>query len=146
MELTAEFRALDGLGLGLIAGAGSLTVNDPNSSIDGDSITAYELGAQVIYYPLEGFESLQLGAELLWLRVSADDLGSENVSGLGEGLGVGPLIGYKLITKAGFTFFVQGGFQYLAVQASASDGQGTTAEAEDSTIIPLLNANLGWSL
>lgn len=146
VEVTAEFRAVDGLGLALIAGTGSITVNDESSSVDGESFTVYELGVQAVGYPVEGFESLQLGVELLWLRVSADDLGSAKLSGLGEGVGVGPFVGYKLITKAGFTFFVQGGFQYLAAQGRTSDGQGRSSEAEAKTVIPLLNLNLGWSI
>jgi hypothetical protein len=58
---------------------------------------------------------------------------------------VGPLIGYKLITSAGFTFFVQGGFQYVFVHAEASDDQGQSAQADASDFIPLLNLNVGWS-
>ena len=61
------------------------------------------------------------------------------------GLAFGPFLGYKLITSGGFTFVVQGGFQYAAVKAEASDTEGNTAEDEQDTIIPLFNLNLGWS-
>ena len=53
---------------------------------------------------------------------------------------VGPFLGYKVMSDAGFTFDRQLGFEHLSVQASA---QGETASGKD--MIVLLNLNIGWS-
>jgi hypothetical protein len=50
-----------------------------------------------------------------------------------------------LVTDAGFTFFAQGGFQYMVVKADAADNMGNTGSGEHSAFIPLLNLNVGWS-
>jgi len=55
------------------------------------------------------------------------------------------LVGYKLLTEVGFTFFVQAGFQYAALKADASSSAGNGSIATQSTVIPLLNLNIGWS-
>jgi hypothetical protein len=96
-------------------------------------------------YPLKDFKSLQLGAEVLWVRVSGDNLGDTEITGVADGVGIGPFVGYKVLTRAGFTFAVQGGFQYIAIRADASDNVGNTESAETQDVILLLNANLGWS-
>jgi hypothetical protein len=68
-----------------------------------------------------------------------------DVTGVGEGFAVGPLVGYKLVTSGGFTFLAQGGIEYVAVRAEASNTSGSSASKSDSRLIPLLNLNLGWS-
>ena len=66
------------------------------------------------------------------------------VTGAGDGLSIGPFVGYKWISRGGFTFDGQGGLAYLAVKARASDG-ATSSTASDNRIYPLLNVNVGWS-
>lgn len=107
--------------------------------------SAYELGAQFIGYPLREFSSLQLGAELMYIHLGTEVVNGQEVSAAAGGAAVGPLVGYKVLTKGGFTFFVQGGFQYVFAKASASDNNGNSGTAEQSTVIPLLNLNLGYS-
>jgi hypothetical protein len=143
-ELTAEVRVGDYCGIAVLGGAGSLT----RKTSDGDEFTfaVWELGGQVMAYPLEPFESLQLGVELQYAHVSTDDsLNGRSVSGTGAGFLVGPLVGYKLLTEVGFTLFVQGGVGFIAIEAEAEDGQGQSASAESRRVIPLLNFNIGWS-
>jgi hypothetical protein len=67
------------------------------------------------------------------------------VAGAAGGVAVGPLIGYKLITRQGFTFFVPGGAEYVFAHAEASDQNGNSGTASKAEVIPLLNLNLGWS-
>lgn len=142
LELEAEFRAGSYLGIGVIGGIGQLTVQDNLGN--SDRLAAYEAGAQLIVYPLEPFKSLELGAELLYLKVKSD--AAADIIGVAEGLAVGPLVGYKLIAQGGFTFFVQGGFEYVALRADAqSTSTGATATNQESRFLPLLNLNLGWS-
>lgn len=140
LEATIELRAAPGLGLAGIVGLGSVAVEDEYGTKD--RLSAFEAGAQIVWYPLDAFDSLQLGAELLYVHVSGD---LEDVEGYGAGLAVGPFVGYKLLTDAGFTLFVQGGFQYMTLQAEARGSDGATSQDADSAIIPLLNFNLGWS-
>lgn len=128
-----------------IFGVGSIKADSSNSTLGDQKFSAYELGAQFVGYPLREFSSLQLGAELMYIHVSTETVNGQQISAAAGGAAVGPLVGYKVLTKAGFTFFVQGGFEYVFAKASASDNQGNSATAEQSTVIPLLNLNLGWS-
>jgi hypothetical protein len=142
-EPMLELRAVDGFGVALLAGYGRVSTDDRFG--DSHDFTAYELGGQLIWYPLEPFQSLQVGAEILYVKVESDELANATVTGVGDGVAVGPLIGYKLITSVGFTFLVQGGVQYVAIRAEAESDGGLQAEDEQKKFIPLLNLNLGWS-
>jgi hypothetical protein len=98
-----------------------------------------------VWYPLEAFRSLQLGAEILYIKVETEEQTEQaTLTGVGDGVGVGPLIGYKLVTSGGFTFLAQGGVEYVVLRAEASDGTNSASEEEDR-FIPLLNLNLGWT-
>ena len=148
LELQAELRLGRYVGLTAFGGVGRVTVEvqdsyDPRDS-DDETLTLYEAGATLSFYPLEPFEGLTLGAELDWVHVSSDDIGDESVEGLATGLSVGPLLGYKHISAAGFTVVVQGGVARIALHAEASDEAGTEEE-DDEQWVPILNLNLGWS-
>jgi hypothetical protein len=84
---------------------------------------------------------------LPWLQVNLDDVEIESgsASANAAGLAVGPLIGYKLLTKSGFTFAAQGGVAYLALRGQGKSDSGDQTDAEQSTTVPLLDLNLGWS-
>jgi hypothetical protein len=138
LELTGEVRVVNHFGVAAIGGYGSLTV-------EGERFKVWELGGQLLAYPMNPFHGLHLGAELLYVKVDANDLQSGTVRGSGNGLAVGPLVGYKVLTGGGFTFVVQGGVQYIAARAEASDSAGNSAEADDQKFIALLNLNLGYS-
>jgi hypothetical protein len=118
-ELDVEARLGDSLGLAVLGGIGQVSVED---SLDREQdFAAYELGVRFIGYPLEPFESLQLGAEVLWVKVSSDELQGGSVQGAASGVAAGPFVGYKLITRGGFTLFVEGGVEYMFLRAEASD-------------------------
>ena len=131
VEVTGEIRAHDKLGLAVIGGVGRYTDKSVNISA-----SVYEIGAQLRFYPIGDFRhGMQLGAELLYLHMS-----QSNLSLRGEGVGIGPFIGYKVISDAGFTFDAQIGGQYVGVRAT----DGNSAES-GKDIIVLLNLNVGWS-
>ncbi len=134
-EAQAEVRVLPALGLAGIGGIG-------RGTHEGITFSVLELGGQIAAYPLDDFRSLQFGAEVLWIHVGGE---VGDVKGTGAGTAVGPFVGYKLITRHGFTFFAQGGAQYIFVKAEASNSAGDTAEDSESGFIPLLNLNFGWS-
>ncbi|MEK6608476.1 MAG: hypothetical protein AABZ30_12520 [Myxococcota bacterium] len=133
-EVTAEFRLADSIGVAAIGGFGSV-----------GGFSAYEVGGHFRWYPVGSFvHGMQLGAEVLYLGISDDDIGESGVSGSGNGFAVGPFIGYKIATNVGFTFDAQLGVEKVFARAEASSGSASaTAEAE--TTIPLLNLNVGWS-
>jgi hypothetical protein len=143
VELTAEARAHDKLGIGVVAGAGKITEEATGLSPEINA-TVFELGLQGRYYVLGDFRhGLQLGAEALYLHLS--DSNVEEVSVYAQGLAVGPFVGYKYTADIGFTFDGQLGFQRVGIAAEAS-GDGQTASERDSDYILLLNLNVGWSL
>jgi hypothetical protein len=144
-ELTVEARVGEYCGIALLGGFGSATLDFEDEEED-ISATLWNVGAQVVAYPLEPFESLQLGVELQYAHASVDgQLNGRRVSGIGSGLAVGPLVGYKLAIDVGFTFFVQGGVAFIAVKADAEDDTGETASTDEKRVLPNLNLNLGWS-
>lgn len=144
LEVMPEVRATDHFGVAGIFGYGSLTTDtSTGESID---FRVFEIGGQLVGYPLQPFDSLQLGVELLYVSIDADNIERTNVRGVGNGLAVGPFVGYKLLTSGGFTFVAQGGIEYVAIKAEAKDTQsGQTASEADSRVIALVNLNLGWS-
>jgi hypothetical protein len=144
-EAQVEVLVVPHFGLAAIGGYGSIKADAADSSLGNQKFSAYELGAQAVGYPLREFSSLQLGAELMYIHVSAENINGQQVDAAAGGGAVGPFVGYKVLTQAGFTFFVQGGFQYVFVKASANDNAGNSASAEQNSVIPLLNLNLGWS-
>ncbi len=141
-EPMVEIRVVDGFGVSVLGGYGSAKVEDSGQDV---RFRVFELGAQLSWYPLEAFQSLIAGAELLYVNVDTDELDNAEVRGVAEGVAVGPFVGYKLITSGGFTFLAQGGVQYLAIEAEAEDTSGNSAQESDSRFGPLLNLNIGWS-
>lgn len=140
-ELTGEVRLTDHFGLAGIFGYGSIEASD---GLETHRFKVLEAGGQLAGYVLAPFDSLHFGVEVLYVNVSGDNR-TGTVSGVGEGVAVGPFIGYKLITSVGFTFVAQGGAQYMAVRAEAKDTAGNTDSAEEKSVIALLNLNIGWS-
>lgn len=144
VELQAELRVIDHLGVSLIGGYGRLTAK--SSTDDVLHFSALELGGQLVWYPKEIFEGLHLGAEAMWLEATLDEpLGTTRYSGVGAGFSVGPLIGYKWIHESGFSVFVQGGFTVLLSRAHVKNDLGQEATAKENEILVLLNVNLGWT-
>ncbi len=151
VEVTAEARLHRKIGVAGIFGVGSMDPDGIGGAkpgfIDRPRYTVWEVGGQFITYPVGNFDhGMQLGAEVLYVGVAGSEgSGASRVAGTGEGLAMGPLLGYKLATKVGFSFNVQGGVQYVALRADASSTTGATATATQSAVIPLLNINVGWS-
>jgi len=135
VELTGELRVDDHVGVAVIGGVGKYT--DKNRDL---SATVFEAGAQFRYYAVGDFRhGMQLGAELLYLHLSTDQFTAS-----GQGLAMGPFIGYKYTANVGFTFDAQLGAEYVGARATASNGS-SSGSASNSAWIPLLNLNVGWS-
>ncbi len=145
LEMQAEVRVGDFLGLSVIGGGGRLMAK--NAAGKERHFGAYEYGGQIAFYPSSVFKGLQLGAEALWMHVDvADVIGTDRVTGLGAGLTLGPFIGYKWIEEPGFTVFVQGGCSITAIHTPAKNTLGQDATSKEPDLLLLLNFNVGWSL
>jgi hypothetical protein len=137
VELTGEFALRPRVSVAGILGLGAVRVS-------GETFGVFEIGAQGRFYLLGDFtHGLNLALEFIYLGISNAGSGSGFLAS-GAGLSLGPLLGYKLATRVGFTLDIQGGAAVVAVGARASGG-GTSATASDSRFIPVLNLNLGWS-
>ncbi len=149
-EVTAEFALTPKIGVAGIVGFGSVpfktTVTSGRTTTENtERLRAWELGAHFNYYVLGTFDhGMQLGVEALYLKVARPASGTVQIAAAADGFAIGPYVGYKLITRVGFTFEANGGVQYVAARASATDGN-TTETASDKRVIPLLNLNVGWS-
>ncbi len=142
IELTGEYALSPKVGAAAIAGYGGIK----ETGISGNKINipVLELGAQFNYYVIGSFHrGLQLGAELLWIKVSPPD--QQGITVAANGAAAGPFVGYKWIWGSGFTLFLQGGYERLFAQAKAKDANGQEIQASVEDGIPLLNINLGWS-
>jgi hypothetical protein len=142
-EVTAELLVSPQFSVALVAGAGTISVETTESGeTSSDKFTVYEVGAQGRYYFYgTAQEGALAGLELMYAHVSGE---TERATGVGNGLGVGPIIGYKWVWDSGFFIDLNGGVLFLAVQAEATDGQ-TTSSDEASSLQPNLNFNLGLS-
>ncbi|HEY4103316.1 MAG TPA: hypothetical protein VGM44_05465, partial [Polyangiaceae bacterium] len=128
------------------AGYGTIDSTTIDSSSAPYRLKAYELGGRVVWYPLKKFKSLQVGGQLLYVKVDTDGpINGNGVTGTAAGTAFGPFAGYKLITAGGFTFLVQFGVEYLVAQAEAHDNTGASDSNSGSRFSPLLNLDVGWS-
>lgn len=140
VEGTAEVKLHRKIGVAGIFGAGSMKAG-------GYKFKVWEVGGQFVGYPVGHFDNgMQLGVEAMYASVTTSDSIDQNttLSGVGSGFSIGPMIGYKLATKVGFSFNIQGGAAAVVARAEVSSGSAT-AKAEQSTIVPILNINVGWS-
>jgi hypothetical protein len=136
IELTGEVRVMPKMGLALLLGAGSVTVEE---TVPKTKVSVFEIGGQFRYYVLGDFRhGMQLGAELAYLHASGS---TTTQSAIVAGTAVGPFAGYKFTAGVGFTFEAQLGVQRMFLAGESSNGN----TASESKFIPLLNLNVGWS-
>jgi len=128
VELTGELLVADGLSAALIIAAGKVTPIGAD-----ETFPVAEFGVQARYYVVGDFEhGMHLGAEVIGMFLDRDGVASEAAHG--EGIAMGPFVGYKLMLDVGFTLDAQLGAQYVA--ARPKNGM---------VIVPLVNLSLGWS-
>jgi hypothetical protein len=147
VRVMGEVKLNPKVSVAALAGYGSVGVNTTGSGGVVDRVTVWEAGGQFRYYPIGTFEhGMQLGAHLEYIGASASgSSGDVKVFGAGNGVVMGPFVGYKLATKVGFTLDLQGGVGYEVVTASANTSNGTTATASANQFVPLVNIQVGWS-
>lgn len=148
VEISAEFAITPKIGVAGFAGFGTvpLTRKLANGTTETvERLKAWEVGARFNYYVIGTFDhGMQLGAEVQYLKVARSEANSTQIAASAAGFGIGPYVGYKLITSVGFTFEGNLGVQYIAARGQATDGTNS-ATASEKRVIPLLNLNVGWS-
>lgn len=144
-EFTGEYALSQKFGIAGIGGYGSMKMNGYEGNVPTKKdIPILELGSQAAYYLLGNFKTgMQVGAEILWLKIFIPK--SENVSVTANGLAIGPLIGYKWTASFGLTLFAQGGYEFLLAQAKGTNSNGQEIESSSKIGIALVNLNAGWS-
>ncbi|MBI5325443.1 MAG: hypothetical protein HZB41_09270 [Ignavibacteriae bacterium] len=127
VELMGEFALKPTVSIALIGGLGTY-----------EGFSVYEIGGQLNFYLTGNFDQgMQAGIEILHASVSGE---VQNISGVGQGLSIGPFIGYKGAYDFGLSIDLQLGIGIMTARAEAG---GSTASANATA--PFLNFNLGWS-
>ncbi|MGZ3416872.1 MAG: hypothetical protein ACXWUG_16390 [Polyangiales bacterium] len=152
-EVTGEVAVTNKIGVAAIVGAGSVPVKTTTTTVGASSIqtaettehySAWEVGGHFNYYVIGNFDhGMQLGVEGMYVHVATSNSDVRAV-GTASGFAIGPYAGYKIATRIGFTFEGNLGVQYVAARANATSGS-QTATASGSSVIPLVNLNIGWS-
>jgi hypothetical protein len=143
VEVTAEYRAADKIGVMLELGGGRRTISNGMTDITG---TEYEAGAQARYYVFGSFtRGWQIGAEVLDEYVAFHEpLPPGVVAAAAGGVTAGAFGGYKIATRVGFTFEAQLGARYLVMDPHVT-GTGMPTVDSSAKLLPLLHINVGWT-
>ena len=137
VEVAFEQRFNRDVSLTAIVGIGQVTNILHTASV-------YEVGCQLRFYALDDFAGLHFGFEAVFLGISMDDGATVEVAG--QGLALGPLVGWKFVLDSGLTFDLQGGYGLVVMAAHGEDtATGETASEGQSEGVPLVNINVGWS-
>lgn len=150
VEITTELRLHENAGVAIIGGIGSMDpyrFSTPPPGIETGRFTVWELGGQLAVYPIGHFDhGVQLGAEVLYVGAAGSaESKTGSATGVGQGLSMGPFLGYKFTARAGFSLAIQGGVAYTTLRADVKDSSGNESSATGSGVGPLLNINLGWA-
>jgi hypothetical protein len=152
-EASVDVRVLDRLSVAGVAGIGSIRIEVPDESLEdgrrNHPFTFWEIGAQGRFYPIGGFDhGMVLGLQALYVGLSTDleDENGVRYEGQGNGVALGPFLGYKIVADVGFTFDAQLGVQWVGLLTEAESSAGGRAEGDESDVGPILRLNVGWSL
>jgi hypothetical protein len=139
LELTGEARLADKFGAAVVLGAGQYSAKGADIKL---TATVLEGGAQARYYVTGDFDGgVQLGAEALMVYLTSQ---TQGIDVKGQGLALGPFVGYKYTASGGFTFDGQVGYQRVVVAAQAESDSSSASDSASGNIL-LLNLNVGWS-
>jgi len=138
VAVAAEVRFSDEVSASLFGGYGTVRVNV------GDERTkrsAYQVGAQLHYYVSGAFDlgGVHVGAEAILVHVS-DSSAQVSTTAIVPGVTVGPFVGFKLVTRSGFTFDSQVGIGLAVAHTS-----GAARADEDQQVSLLGNLAAGWT-
>ena len=140
LEVTGEARLTDTVGVGLMLAAGKIT-EQVVPLLPKESATVLEAGLSARYYLVGDFRhGMQLGAETVYLRTSGDVIRVN-----GDGLNLGPFVGYKYTAGFGLTLEVQLGYA-VKIASRSNDVKGVRVpKSDDEKRRVFMHANVGWS-
>jgi hypothetical protein len=143
----AEIGAAPEFGIGLIGAFGTANLDHVDPYAGPTTTKFWQLGMQGMYYAQGSFGEggLQVGAEVLYTHANLDGpvaVGTSSTSGLGAGLVAGPLVGFKIVTRAGFTFNSQIAIGMFAQHQRSSD---PNAPSDDRAAVLLGHLLIGWT-
>jgi hypothetical protein len=128
VDATVEVRVAPRVGAAVIAGYGRPLLG----------AAMWNLGGEVNAYVLRDFSGLHVGAEYQYMG------GSFGLPFVADSMDTDPLriwggyVGYKCVTRRGFTSVLQAGVGHIS-------GGRTSTDPPMSKIIPIANFTAGWS-
>jgi hypothetical protein len=140
VALAAEVRFSDEASGTIFGGYGTVRV-DRDQTDERDKRSAYQLGAQFHYYVSGAFDlgGVHVGAEVLFVHV-ADSSWKVATTAVVPGLTVGPFVGFKLVTRSGFTFDSQ-----IGIGIAAATTSGAAPNDPEQKVSLMGNLGVGWT-
>jgi hypothetical protein len=149
LRLNGEIALADKLGAVVILGVGKPRVIDPGSALEAPVTTRawlLEAGGQLRYYPLGSFTGgAVLGLDASYVAIDSDQLLDVGVSNTTAGLGVAPVVGFKLVTRLGFTIDITAGPRILVFKPTPSRVTPDDLADKPRRALVLFNAQVGWT-
>jgi hypothetical protein len=148
VQIGVEARVADEVGVMIFGGGGSAPVDFVSPPYTGPSkVSVWEVGGQLLYYATGDFGDggMQVGVEALFMHAAlegASALGTGSIGGLAAGFTVGPLIGWKFVTRGGFTVDSQIGVGFRATKQTTGD---PAAPSDDRSAVLLGSLAIGWT-
>jgi hypothetical protein len=147
-QMHVDVRLSDDFGIGVIGGYGKAKVDyiAIGNEAAPPPTPLWQIGAKAMYYAQGDFEGgLHVGVEALYTHAKLEGrtaLGTGSIGGLAAGLTVGPFIGWKLVTRAGFTFDSAIGVGMIASKQKSSDPDAPT---DDRSAVLISHLLIGWT-
>jgi hypothetical protein len=140
LSVQGEFRLAPKISVAAFVGGGRVDIETEDEMTIQD-VGVAEVGAQFRYYVFGDFDSgLHLGAQTNYVYIEVDD--ETTVGARGEGLAMGPFLGYKHTFGFGLTLEAQGG---VAVAVLRGQQNGSGSVHEEGKIGPIVNAGVGYA-
>jgi hypothetical protein len=147
VQIGAEVRATDEISIVVFGGSGKAPVLGSDVIYTGpDKVNVWEVGGEFRYYATGDFSygGMHVGAEALFMHASIDGpaiLAGGAVGGLAAGFTVGPNLGWKFVTRGGFTVDSSIGIGFRAAKQSTDPN----APKDDNSAVLLGSLAIGWT-
>ncbi len=141
-----EIAATPEFSVGPFFAFGSPKVDQSATYVGSDRASTWQLGAKGIYYAQGNMDGgIQVGVLGQYTHAKLDpgaSLGTASTTGPGAGFVAGPLLGWKFVTKGGFTIDSQIAIGIFVAKQKASDD---SAAKDDRAALLIANLLVGWT-
>ena len=147
VQFGVEAAVADEFGVLVFGGSGKALVDGTDGLYTGpDKASVWEVGGELRYYATGefGFGGMHVGLEALFMHATIDGpaiLAGGAVGGLAAGFTVGPNLGWKLVTRGGFTVDSSIGVGLRAVKQTTD----ANAPKDDTSAVLLTSLAIGWT-